>query len=41
MNPMWTLPEGLALVRELQPGTREFGYHLDMLGDQRIDVFIL
>lgn len=30
--PMWTLDEGLVLVRELQPDTRQFGYHLALGG---------
>ena len=28
----WTLEEALKLVRALQPGTREFGYHLALGG---------
>ena len=46
---MWTLNEGLDLVRALQPKTREFGFHLTLGGsvlnkgesDKDIDLYFL
>lgn len=32
MLPIWTLDSALPLVRELQPETRQFGYHLALGG---------
>lgn len=29
---VWKLKDGLALVRKLQPETRQFGYHLTLGG---------
>jgi hypothetical protein len=31
-KPLWTLEEGLELVRRLQPASRAFGYHVALGG---------